>query len=341
MNKVKWFLLQLFAGEGGGGTGASGDGGGEGTATGAESATPGQQRLLELGVPASKIRKNRAYSTKSEATQAHEVQEEEVKQAAAVEEGTEEAHPKSEDPTKRMSWDEIIADPEYNKRVQETIRSRLRTAKDAEENLSKLTPALELLARKYGQDPAKIDYGQLAQAISGDESFYEDMALEMGTDVNTARKLDEEKREKERNERIQEQTLEEQKIQNHLRSLEQQGEAMKKLFPQFDLMTELKNPAFARMTSPSGGLSVEAAYHAIHYKEIQEHSMRVAAQEAAKKVSNSIQSAQRRPTESGTSGQAPSVATFDYRNASREQREAFKKRILAEAAQGRKVYPGQ
>ena len=50
MNKNKWLDLQLFAGEGG-------EGGGEGAGTGVEAVDPGQQRLLELGVPADKIRK--------------------------------------------------------------------------------------------------------------------------------------------------------------------------------------------------------------------------------------------------------------------------------------------
>ena len=54
MFKNKWLNLQLFAGEG------AGDGG-EGAATGVSAVDPGQQRLLELGVPADKIRKNRAY----------------------------------------------------------------------------------------------------------------------------------------------------------------------------------------------------------------------------------------------------------------------------------------
>ena len=55
MLKDKWLNLQLFAGEG------AGDGGGEGATTGENAVDPGQQRLLELGVPESKIRKNRAY----------------------------------------------------------------------------------------------------------------------------------------------------------------------------------------------------------------------------------------------------------------------------------------
>ena len=122
--------------------------------------------------------------------------------------------------------------------------------------------------------------------------------------------------------------------------LEQQGEAMKKTFPNFDLRTELQNPVFARMTAPGVGLSVEDAYYAVHRNEIQTASMQVAAQKTAQKISNSIQAGSRRPAESGTSGQAPSVTTFDYRKASPEQREALKKRIREAAARGEKVYPG-
>jgi hypothetical protein len=69
--------------------------------------------------------------------------------------------------------------------------------------------------------------------------------------------------------------------------------------------------------------------------------MKVAAQKTAEKISNAIQAGSRRPDEAGTSSQAPSVSTFDYRNASREQREALKKRIRDAAARGEKLYPGQ
>ena len=57
-------------------------------------------------------------------------------------------------------------------------------------------------------------------------------------------------------------------------------------------------------------------------------------------ISNSIQAGSRRPAEAGISSQAPSVTTFDYSKASKEQRNALKEFIKSEAAQGRKVYPG-
>ena len=61
-NHIEWRILQLFGGEGAGAAGASG---GEGSAAGAAntgdtSVDAGHQRLRELGVPESKIRKPRA-----------------------------------------------------------------------------------------------------------------------------------------------------------------------------------------------------------------------------------------------------------------------------------------
>lgn len=336
MHMEKWRLLQLFAGESGG------DGGGEGAATGVSDADAGHKRLLELGVPADKIRKNRAYRAPAAEPARQEVAQEAQEQAAAAEEvETTETAPAAE-AAQRMTWEQIMADPEYNQQMQKTMQARLRTAKAAEENLGKLTPALELLARQYGLDPTKIDYDALTKAISDDDAHYEQKALDMGTDVGTAKKLDQQQRDTERQQRIEAQNLEQQRIQQHFQKLEQQGQELKKIFPQFDLATELRNPAFARMTAPGTGImSVEDAYRAVHRAEIEAAAMQVTAQKTAEKLSKAIQAGQRRPAEAGTSGQAPTVTTFDYRTASREQREALKKRILSEAANGRKVYPGQ
>ena len=330
MFKEKWLNLQLFAGE------AAGDGGGEGAAQGDNSADAGHQRLRELGVPEDKIRKNRAYKLNTPPARQQEP-EKQQEQAAAAENPTEE---KQTGTPARMSWDEIMADPEYNKQMRATVQSRLRSANGAEDALGKLTPALELLARKHGLDPAAMDYDALAKAISDDESYYEDKALEMGVSVETAMQIDKQERDTARQQRQEAQNLEQQKIQQHFQKLQQQGEEMKKVFPNFDLRQELQNPAFVRMTSPNVGISVEDAYYAIHRKELQTAAMQVTAQKTAQKVSNAIQAGTRRPAENGINGQAPSVTNFDYRAASKAERQALKDHIRSEAAQGRKVYPG-
>ena len=329
--------LQLFAGEGTGG-----EGGGEATSTGDNATAAAEQRLRELGVPEEKIRK-RASKVAAKMPQAPAkaepvAQEATEEQTAPAEEPPTEA--KTETPA-RMSWDDIMKDPEYNKQMQAVVQSRLKSAKGAEESLGKLAPALEVLARKYNLDPANMDYDTLAKKISDDDDYYQEKALEMGVSVETAKKLDQMERDSVREKAQQERTLQEQKIQQHIIKLEQQGEALKKVFPSFDLRKELQNPAFSRMVSPGVGLSVEDAYYAVHRKEIQASASQVIAQQTAQKISNSIQAGSRRPDESGASSQAPSVSTFNYRTASREQREALKQRIRQAAARGEKLYPGQ
>jgi len=262
---------------------------------------------------------------------------EEKVQDAAAENPTEDV---TETPA-RMSWDEIMADPEYNKQMQAVVQSRLKSAKGAEEALAKLTPALELLARKHKLDPSNMDYEALTKAISDDDSYYEDKALQMGTSVETAKKIDQQERDTARQKKAEELSIQEQKIRNHFTGLEQQALEMKKIVPNFDLQTELKNPAFLRMTSPNVGISVRDAYYAVHHDEMQAAAMQATAKATAQNISNNIQARQRRPDENGISGQAPSATTFDYSKASREQREAFKKDLRARLARGEKVYPGQ
>ena len=350
MAKTKWFWLQLFAGEGGGasgGTGASagGEGGGDGAVSGVTDGVAAEhQRLRELGVPEEKLRKRaQRASAKLPEGAVRTAPKENAKpqeQVATAKENPTEEQTETPTPT-RMSWDEIMADPEYNKQMQAVVQSRLKNAKGAEEALSKMAPALEVLARKHGQDPSNMDYEALAKAINDDDAFYEDKALEMGVTVETAKRIDQQEREQARQQREEARNLEQQKLRNHFVKLEQQGEALKKVFPNFDLRAELKNPVFARMTSPNVGVSVEDAYHAIHRKEIDAARSQVIAQQTTQQISNAIQAGSRRPDENGTSGQSASVTTFDYSKASKAQRDALKQQIRAAAARGEKLYPGR
>ena len=347
----KWLDLQLFAGEGAaGGTGGEGGEGAAGTGENT-AAIPGQQsedqRLLQLGVPQDVIdkrakrrskRPNTATAARSAALQ-NEPQS--AQQLPAAETNTEEPN-EAETPDKpKMTWAEVLANEEFNAEIQKIVQGRLRSSKQAEENLAALAPALEVLARQHGQDIENLDYNALAEAISNDNQFYEDKALELGVSVEEAKKQDQEARGTARQERAEQQTLEQQKFQRHIESLQEQGKALKAVFPNFDLVKELENPYFRRMTAPNVGISVEDAYYTIHRKEIEAAALQVTAQKAAQQISSSIQAGQRRPNENGTSGQAPSVTTFDYRTASRDQREALKKRIYDAQARGEKLYPGQ
>ena len=327
MSKIKWLDLQLFGGEG-----AAGDGGEGGASSVDNSVDDGQQALLDLGVPKDKIRK-RAYKNATPSTpnvNAKEAQQTNGQDASAND-PTEDN--KTDDAKPKYNWDEIKADPEINRHLQEMMQARLKNVKRSDEVLEKLAPALEVLARKYKLDPDNLDYDALNNAINDDNDHYEDLALERGLSVDDAKAQDI----RARNEAREQKTLEQQKFQEHIQRMEQEGEALKALYPSFNLRQELQNPVFARMTAPGKGImSVKDAYEAVHRQEIDAAKNEIIAQNVAKKLSNSIQSGQRRPTENGTSAQAPSVTTFDYRNMSREQREALKARIK----RGEKVFPG-
>ena len=333
-NQNKWQLLQLFGGEGGAsGASAAGDGGNAAAAaTGENSADAGHQRLRELGVPESRIRKPKArqasplpegaFRTQQQMQQPKVQTQEPAGQTAAAEPNTQ-----TEQQPARMKWDEIVKDPEYNAEIQKIVKSRLKDDGESKAILDILSPALQHLAKANGMDPQNMDYTALVKHITGE---YENKALELGVSKETAMMLDQQQR-----------TVEQMKFQNHISKLEQQGEAMKAVFPSFDLRTEMQNPVFARLTSPSVGLSVEDAFHAVHRQEIQAQSMQVAAQKTKEMVSNAIQSGTNRPDETGTAAQAPSVSQFDYKNATPAQRKALKDEIRRAAARGEKIYPGR
>jgi len=126
------------------------------------------------------------------------------------------------------------------------------------------------------------------------------------------------------------------KIYGHFAKLEEETRELKETFPDFDLYRELKNPAFARLTAPENGIHAADAYYAIHRKEIQ--SM-YAERNSTEKKSSPKKDSPKRPSENGISAQAPALMEFDYRNASKERREALKKAIRTAAAKGEKIYP--
>lgn len=144
----------------------------------------------------------------------------------------------------------------------------------------------------------------------------------------------EEPREETQEAQISRETVQNLRFLRHFQSLEHQGQQLRQQgIPDFDLRKELQNPVFARMTAPGSGVSVADAYYAVHRAELQ-----AAAMEAAV---NAVRSGSRRPRESGLEGQAATVTSFDYRRASREQREELKRQIRQAAAEGRKLYPGR
>ena len=304
----KWQLLQLFAGE------APGDGG-AGAESGESSADAGQT-LRDLGVPEEKIRRNRSYKPAPKMVRNTEDagKDEQVDAAKAVEETPAEEKPK-------YVWEDIMKDPDMNREMQKTVKAAKNQAKAAEANLAALAPFLQERAKEYGMDPENLDYQALGKALSGG---YEEKAAELGVSTDVAIKLDQQQR-----------VLEQQKFDAHMQELERQAEELRQVFPNFDLQTEMQDPRFFRLTAPGMPFTVEDAYHAVHRKELEAAKAQAIKETTRQQIAASIAAGQRRPNEAGTTATAPSVTSFHYSRASREEREALKERIR----RGEKIYP--
>ncbi len=287
--------------------------------------------LENLGVPKDKIdRFNRAKARKGVAAPAAEP--EPLAQPAVAQE--EPVQP--ETAPSRMTWEEIMADPEYNKEVQNIVSKRLKKSNSTIEKFSKLAPSLELLGQRYGIDATdidKLDVDALNEAINADHVYYEDKAAEMGTDTETAMRIDRMEREQARRDREDAKAERQRQQEQFFMNLNSQAEAMKKVYPNFDLAKEMQNERFVRMVSPGGGCSVEDAFFAIHRQELQQAQAESLTRQVTERLSNAVRSGSMRPQENGGVA-AASSPNFAYSNMSKEERDALKSRIRAAAARG-------
>lgn len=317
-----WKFFQLFA-EGEGGSPA--EGGGEGASAVVTPADDGRARLLELGVPEGKLRKGRNYSkAPSPASAKAEEKPTEQSQAAADEEPVTAQEP--QEAPKKPSWEELMKDPDYKQQASAMMEKRVAKSRKAEQDMEALLPALRKYAESNGLDPENLDMVAIGKHLNGD---YEAKAMEMGVSEETAMQMD-----------IQDRQEQQRQFAAHISKLEQQAEAMKQIYPDFDLRKEMQNPVFLRMTGPGVNVPVEAAYYAIHKDEIQKATAQVAARKTAEMAANAVASGSVRPNE-GTMNQASApVAARDYRSYTKQEREALKKRILDSEASGEKIYPG-
>lgn len=333
-NKFSW--LQLFA---------DGTGDGDAATSGETSAAAGQNtgvnvsvaaeqtapkttadRLAELGVPKEKLGRAK-YGKAVNQPKADAQAAAAPKEAEATE---------TKDTAKRLTWDEIMADPEYNREMQKVVSSAKTKYKADAEGLEKLAPALQLLSKKYGVDSG--NYDAIAKAVADDDEYYEDRAMELGVSTEVAKQLERSEAVARAAEAQKQQFINEQKLMEHLGKMNAQAVELQKKYPNFDLRKELDNPTFRRLTAPDLMFSLEDAYELVHRDEIKESIRQAALKASVQQVSNAVQSNRSRPNEGGVPKSSnASIQTFDYRNATREQREALKARIRS----GEKIYPGQ
>ena len=166
-----------------------------------------------------------------------------------------------------------------------------------------------------------------SKLLTDDDSLYAEEANRLGLPVSAVKTMKKLEAENARMKQAQQESQEDQALRQHFQRITNQAEELKGTFPSFDLMQEMKNPRFARMTSPQVGMSVKDAFYAIHGEEIQRQSMQYAAQQAGQRLAASVQAGASRPRENALGSNMPVQMGVDVAHMSKERRDEIRRRL--------------
>lgn len=226
------------------------------------------------------------------------------------------------------SFDDLINGrfkDEYNKRMQTAIKKRIKDTKQLEARVNSFAPIFEAYGSRYGIDPK--DEQSIINKLMDENSLYEDEAIQRGMDVDTLKTLKATERENAMLRRQQAEAQQNMENERKFQNFQAQAQALKQLFPSFDLDTEMQNREFERLTWEAG-VPLETAYKLLHQDEILASGMQYAVQQTRQKISNDIRSNGMRPSEGGTSRQAAtSLGNRTPKDWTKEERAQFRERV--------------
>lgn len=237
--------------------------------------------------------------------------------------------PEETPPDRKKEFEKLIKGEykeQYDERVQAVLNKRFKTQGLLEERQRQMAPIMDILAQKYGVDTTDgIDYEKLRQAIYDDDTYYEEEALQKGIPVAALKEM--KRMERENTEFKQAMAERQREDANHkaYESLLKQSDEVKKLYPGFDLATEMDNQNFARLIAAN--VDARTAYEVVHRDEIQPAMAQYVAQRTAQKIAQNIQSGNTRPTENGAATSGGIVAKTDVSKLTREDRAEIMRRV--------------
>lgn len=309
-----YFDLQLFAE--GGAVAAGGDGGaaaGAGDATGVTVPDAGERRQKRVN-PLADVK----YGVQTEDSADGEVA---ATNAEAADNADQEGKKSFKDLIKGEYKDDADA------WAQELIRNRFKQNGEMEERLNAVNPLLEALGKLHNVDPTDIQ--QLTDIVMNNDSLYEEEAMQRGMTVETLKAIKQMERENETLKQREQATIAETRMRQHFDTLARQADEAKRLYPDLDLMAEMNNPTFARLTAPGVGVDVRTAYEVVHRDELRGAEMQFAAQKSAERMANAVRANGMRPVENGMSSrQNSSPVKTDPRTLTKQDREEIKRRVL-------------
>lgn len=298
------FNLQLFA-----------DGGAAGGDGGAAAATAGD--ATGVTAPDAGVRKSRKRENPLANVQYGKKQDSEQHAAPAQEPAADQG----EETFESLIKGKYKAD--FDAHVQGIVRNRFKANAENEAQLEAYKPLMEALGKKFNVDPTDIE--GMTRAVSYDPEELEMEALQRGMSVDSLMTIKKLEAQNEKLTKEQNKSIAEQRMQAHFNQLAKDSEGLKAMYPNFDLMTEMQNPTFARLTAPGVGISVQQAYELVHMEEIKQQN----AKQQALAYANSVRANGARPSENGLTGeQGAQTVKSDPNTLTAADRAEIKRRVM-------------
>lgn len=234
---------------------------------------------------------------------------------------------------RRQRYRELVNSEEYKdfytEDTQRIINQRFAETKDLREQLDAVSPVIDLLRQRYGIQDGDMD--ALMQAMDSDDGYWEEAADDAGMTVEQYKEFKRMERELEAaNEQLRRQQGQAQ-ANRQMQQWYTEGEALKQLYPSFDIQRESQNPNFLALLR--AGTPMKTAYEVIHMDEIKAGVARSTAQAAEQQITNNIRARGKRPAETGTTAQATFTVKDDVSKLTKKDRAEIAKR----AARGEKI----
>jgi len=219
---------------------------------------------------------------------------------------------------------------EFAKRTQGIINDRFKDYKTLQNTVKSQGEILDMLSEKYGTKAG--DLKALQKAMSDDESFYEQEALEKGLSVEQLKELKAYERENRKLKEAMQKAETEEKGKQIYAQWVNEGEALKAKFSltDFNLARELENPDFIGMLER--GVSLEGAYKAVHFDDMIGGAMLKTAGAVRQQMANNIASRAARPRENGVSSQNAAQFKSNVSSLSKADRAEIAKRVARGAS---------
>lgn len=230
-----------------------------------------------------------------------------------------------------------LVNGEYKEEFDELFKKRLKDYKDLQAKVTSQSAVMDMLMAKYGIQDGNLD--SLTKAIEEDDAMWADAADDAGMSIDQYKQFNKLQRENAQLMREAQERVEAQQAQERESQLLADAEAVKQVFPDFDLGKEIANtvdPVTGRskfVELLSAGIDMETAYKTIHFNELMTGAIQQTQRETEKNVTGNIRAKGMRPQENGTTSQS----AFTYKTDPAKWTKKDRAEVVRRVARGEKI----